>query len=268
MSMLSDVDVEKYLGKEIVIEPYSKDLLTPVGYDFTIGNFVFSLENGLLKPTNGSYDFPAKSTFQILTNESLWVSAKIGGTFHSKVSLVSKGLSHISTTLDPGWYGPLLITIRNNTDNTISMKSGAAFVTLIFSKLNSPTNTPHFKPAFRKDILLSQIEDKTKGYFEKVASILGDDKILDEFKNKVNLANEPMFSKVWSSIKNVRWYVFLNYLWTSVAFISIGGLLLLQFYWDKVKPIFHNIEYDSKVFAFQITAAIALISLLISLKKK
>lgn len=268
MSMLSDVDVKKYLGKEIVIEPFSEDLLTPVGYDFTVGDFVFSLENGLLQPTNGSYDLSAKNTFQILTKESLWVSERIGGTFHSKVSLVSKGLSHISTTLDPGWYGPLLITIRNNTDNTISMKSGAPFVTLIFSKLNSPTNTPHFKPAFRKDILFSQIETKTNDYIEKVASMLGDPKILNEFKNKVNAANEPMSFKVWSSIKNIMWHGFINYLWTSLVCIFIGGLLSLQFYWDKVKPFFHNIEYDSKIFVFQVTAAIALISLFISIKKK
>ncbi|MFH0782360.1 MAG: hypothetical protein V2B20_10485 [Pseudomonadota bacterium] len=268
MSMLSDVDVEKYLGKEIVIEPFSKKLLTPIGYDFTIGNFVFCLEHGLLKPTNGSYDFPAKSTLQILTNESLWVSERIGGTFHSKVSLVSKGFSHISTTLDPGWYGPLLITIRNNTKNTISMEIGSAFVTLIFSKLNSPTNTPHFKPAFRKDILLNQLEHKTDEYFIKIASLLGNDNILDEFKNKVSLANKPMSLKVWTSLINVRWLLFFNYLLTFIAILAVGSLLSLQFYWEKVKPLFHNIEYDSKIFSFQIPAAIALIALIISIKKK
>ncbi|MFB0515598.1 MAG: deoxycytidine triphosphate deaminase, partial [Candidatus Neomarinimicrobiota bacterium] len=120
MSLLTDVDIQKALGKDIVIEPFSKDSLTPVGYDFTVGNYVLSLEQGLLNPNHqGFYELPPKSTVQILTKESLWVSGRIGGTFHSKVSLVSKGLSHISTTLDPGWYGPLLITIRNNIDKPI-----------------------------------------------------------------------------------------------------------------------------------------------------
>ena len=192
MSYLTDVDIKKLLGRDIVIEPYTPDSLTPIGYDFTVGDFAFSLETGLLKLADGKYVLPPKNTVQILTTESLWVSSRIAGTFHSKVSLVSKGLSHISTTLDPGWYGPLLITVRNNMDKGFPIKVGSPFVTLIFARVLSPTKSPHFKPEFRKDILLSQMESQTKEYLRKISSVLGDPRVLAEFEEKVKKANENM----------------------------------------------------------------------------
>lgn len=62
MAVLTDVDIKKYLGKDIVIEPFNSDSLTPVGYDFTVGDFVYSLEHGLLETQNDYYILPPKST--------------------------------------------------------------------------------------------------------------------------------------------------------------------------------------------------------------
>jgi hypothetical protein len=54
MSVFSDVDIRKALGKDIVIEPFTESSLTPIGYDFTVGEYVYSLEHGLLEPQNSS----------------------------------------------------------------------------------------------------------------------------------------------------------------------------------------------------------------------
>lgn len=268
MSYLTDVDIKKFLGRDIVIEPYSENSLTPIGYDFTVGDFAFSLETGLLNPVDGAYVLPPKNTIQVLTKESLWVSSRIAGTFHSKVSLVSKGLSHISTTLDPGWYGPLLITLRNNTENDFPLRVGASFVTLIFSKVISPTKSPHFKPEFRKDILLSQMRDQTNEYIEKISSVLGNPRILAEFEEKVKQANEPMSSKVLASARAKGWRELLNNGLTFLIYGLLIGLISLHMYWNKINYLFNKIDYDSKIFAVQLTAIIALVSLLVSLKKK
>lgn len=268
MSYLSDVDIEKLLWRDIVIDPFSPDLLTPIGYDFTVGEFAFSLETGLLQTIDGTYELPPKNTVQILTKESLWVSGRIAGTFHSKVSLVSKGLSHISTTLDPGWYGPLLITVRNNTDKNFPLSVGKPFVTLIFSKVLSPTKSPHFKPEFRKDILLDQMRDQTKEYIDKIASVLGNPRILAEFEEKVKKANETMSSKVLASARAKGWRELLHNLLMLVIYAGLIGVISLHMYWDKIKYLFNNIGYDSKIFTVQLTAIIAIVSLLISLKKK
>lgn len=241
MSYLSDVDIERLLWRDIVIDPFSPDLLTPIGYDFTVGDFAFSLETGLLQSIDGAYVLPPKNTVQILTKESLWVSGRIAGTFHSKVSLVSGGLSHISTTLDPGWYGPLLITLRNNTDKDFPLPVGAPFVTLIFSRVISPTKSPHFKPEFRKDILLSQMRDQTNEYIEKISSVLGNPRILAEFEEKVKKANKPMSSKVLASARAKGWRDLLHNLLMLIIYVGLIGLISLHMYWDKIKHLFNNI---------------------------
>lgn len=81
---------------------------------------------------------PAKETVSILTKETLWVSNKISGTYHSRVSLSAKGLSNISTTLDPNWVGFSLITITNLTVEERTIDVGTGIVTLTFSYLDKP----------------------------------------------------------------------------------------------------------------------------------
>ncbi|MGG0451743.1 hypothetical protein ABEY82_15315 [Priestia megaterium] len=78
------------------------------------------------------------STVAIFTEEAIWVSRRIGGTYHPRVSLVAKGLSNISTTLDPQWYGLSLVTVSNTTDEDIELRVGEAFVSVMFYYLNSP----------------------------------------------------------------------------------------------------------------------------------
>jgi dUTP pyrophosphatase len=202
MALLSDVDIRTLLGKEIIIEPFSEECLTPVGYDFSVGEFVYSLEHGLLEPLDGFYELPPKSTIQILTKESLWVSKRIAGTFHSKVSLASKGLAHIATTLDPEWYGPLLITTRNNTDKPIQMAVADTFVTLLFYELLSPTEFYHWR-SYRK-ILQDNLENArerqlsktTKDYIDKITRVLDNAEASGKFARLVDEAHQGMQEKV------------------------------------------------------------------------
>lgn len=268
MSLLTDQDIKKLLGKDIVIEPFYEDGLTPVGYDFHIGDFIYSLEKGLLEPNDGVYELPAKSTIQILTKESLWVSSRIGGVFHSKVSLVSKGLSHIATTLDPLWYGPLLITLRNNTDEPFIVDDGAAFVTLLMFKVNTPTKTPHNKPAFRQDILL-QFNSQTENYIKKVGSLIGKPQVLQKFEQAVKNANKPMLSKISTSMNTRFWHNTIVSLLTVILYLIIIILSGLQFYWNKINWFFNGIPYDSNIFLAQVTAILASVTALtIIIKKK
>jgi deoxycytidine triphosphate deaminase len=268
MSLMSDVDIRRALAKDIVIWPFASESLTPIGYDFSVGEFVFSIEHGLLEPHDGFYSLPAKSTVQILTRESLWVSNRIGGTFHSKVSLVSKGLSHISTTLDPKWYGPLLITLRNNTDAPIELAERGQFVTLLFYRVQTPTPSDHGKPPYRRDILAAHLSKQTAAYIDKVAAILGDDPITQSaFKSAVDEANRPMLAKVASSLRRQGARELADAGLRAAILLAIVLLVALPSYWDRLSGVLHNISYDTKVFAMQVTAIIALVSLLLSLRR-
>jgi deoxycytidine triphosphate deaminase len=258
MALLTDVDIKKALGKDIVIEPFSVESLTPVGYDFTVGDFVYSLEHGLVEPSNDCYMLPPKSTVQILTKESLWVSGRLAGTFHSKVSLVSKGLSHISTTLDPGWYGPLLVTVRNNMDREFPLKVGSSFVTLVFFKVSTPTKTPSLKPEFRKDILIAQLNNQTEQYIKKIQATLGNSSALEEFRLKVEEANRPMFKKVWSSVQTKGRRELGKNISTALLVIAFCLIATAPLYWNQIKGLFDNINYDSQITSVQFSLLLAI----------
>ena len=124
---MSDTEIERALEtRAIIIYPFDKENLTPVGYNFTYSKFIVSLsKNNFVtlvddKKTGELYfDLRPSETVLVLTKETVSVSANIGGTFHSKVSLVTKGLGHVSTTLDPGWQGQLLVPLNNPTNRKV-----------------------------------------------------------------------------------------------------------------------------------------------------
>lgn len=106
-------------NSRLVICPFNEKNLTPVGYNLSFTKFIFSTKNKLLykvytdKKTDEVYCIiEPNDTVLILTQEAVWVSEELAGTFHSKVGIVSKGFGHISTTLDPNWEGPLLISLN------------------------------------------------------------------------------------------------------------------------------------------------------------
>src|SRR5437764_4868533 len=124
-----------------MIYPFRKKRLKGVGYNLSVGPYAWSL--GAKAPVaetadKRAYVVPAGDTALVVTNETLWVSSKVGGTFHSKVDRVSEGFSSISTTLDPEWIGPLLIAITNLTTNPINLRKDDSFATVAFYRLSSP----------------------------------------------------------------------------------------------------------------------------------
>ncbi|QUH25557.1 dCTP deaminase domain-containing protein [Serpentinicella alkaliphila] len=188
---LSDVDIIDNIKKnKIVIWPMEeKENLTPVGYNLTPTEFIFSINNRLLvniyNNNNQKYCYvEPRDTVLILTREAVWVSNDIAGTFHSKVGIVSQGFGHISTTLDPRWQGPLLISLNNPTNkrlkfliakNTESNNSDdkftfkyCSFVTLILYKLVTPAYIKHDNPSCRFDLLKDIVKEPSTSLMSKI----------------------------------------------------------------------------------------------------
>ena len=141
-------------------------------------------------------------------------------------------------------------------------------MTLIFFKVLTPTRTPPNKPEFRKDILTAQLNNQTEKYIEKIQSILGDPRILEEFKHKVEEANRPMFTKVWASVEARGWRELARSIISILIVVAIVLSATLQFYWDGIKWLFHNINYDSVMVTAQIALAVALVGALFALRRK
>lgn len=108
--MLSRDDIRLALAEgHLKIFPFEPKNLTGIGYNLSTTDFAFSINQGILltihrKITDSGIEryvtIPANDTVLFFSKEYIEVDYTLAGTFHSKVSRVSEGLGHISTTLD------------------------------------------------------------------------------------------------------------------------------------------------------------------------
>ena len=153
--MLSDVDIKTELGKGIILEPFEENCLTPVGYDMRVGAYGFSWKRRreIAIDKEGQIRIEPNDTVLIETYESVRLSKQFGATIHSIVSIASAhGLSHVSTTVDPGWAGKLLIQVHNYSGSAISLRFKGPLCTVCFHGMQSEAKKDHGRPPDRADI--------------------------------------------------------------------------------------------------------------------
>jgi deoxycytidine triphosphate deaminase len=273
MGILTDTDIKKLLGKEIVIEPFDDKHLTPVGYDLTVGQFVYSFKRGLLSPDEDfTYEIEPHEHVLVLSKEFVWISPKIGGTFHSKVSLVSQGFSHISTTLDPQWTGPLLIAIPNVSDRTLCLQEDQEFVTLVLYRTQSPATKPHHKPPARIDVIMNlaradwakikeeEFARKQQFLLDRVSKIVTGGEAQERFEEMVREANRQGFSKVLDATARMLRSRGRYYSLVFSHLLIIAALVTLPLWFDRVVTLFSlSISYDNRVFVAQLSGIVAAI---------
>ncbi len=162
--------------------------LTPVGYDFRVGKEGFSWKKKCVVniEKDGIIWIEPDDTVVIRTLESLTLSKEISATVHSMVSkIVTKGLSDISTTIDPGWLGTLLITIHNNRDTRAFLEFKATFCTVCFYKLDNASKVNRGTPANRDDL------------WERLLEIARDEeKRIEDEKKKIELQRQQESQKI------------------------------------------------------------------------
>lgn len=163
--VLSDLDIRNEIfHNRIIIHPFCKDQLTPLGYDLTPSGFVLSTKTGIplkLMENHGEIYVwvDPHDTVLIHTNESLYINKKLMGILLSKNSVAALGFTHITTTLAPDWQGPLLITMSNPTHKRIkllindSQGSAAPFVTLTFQYFHNDPLSKANQTGLYSDIL-------------------------------------------------------------------------------------------------------------------
>lgn len=159
-----------------------------------------------------------RDTALVLSREYLQLPEYMCGNVFSRVSTVSSGLGHISTTIDPLWKGALLIAISNPSSEPIRLKikDGASenipLATVTLQYLNTPVdpNAVHntHLPA-RVDILekyLYSVEeskrriDLLKKFLYRIFHIKDHNltvRLIDDLKNKKDID-----SKNWEAYLN------------------------------------------------------------------
>jgi deoxycytidine triphosphate deaminase len=144
MAYLSNRDFYKeFENDNLLIFPFKYDNIKGASINLTVSKFAWDINTN--KPlTKGKLDkkewliVPSFATVAIVTQEVVYISKKICGTCHSKVGMTTRGFSHISTTLDPGEQGVLLVCFRNNDPVQKKIFIGETFVTLMLSYVKMP----------------------------------------------------------------------------------------------------------------------------------
>lgn len=171
--VLTDVDIYNALKeKRLIIKPKADKSITPAGYDLRIGEIAIFLNikgnDAQVKLKRGEiFSFAPGATALIRTEEYIELPKRIVGTIHSSFSFSWKGISHISTTVDPGWKGYLWITLHNYGIVPIDIERGKKFCTLVFHETKSENLKPHGHSMSRDDIVhiarsIKQYEERQK----------------------------------------------------------------------------------------------------------
>lgn len=168
MGILTDTDIRNVLCTDkawsdkdkLHIYPFDEDCLTPVGYDIRVGESYASSMDAEVHSLDGNGELIVcpGDTIMVTTLENIGMPSNrsLAAFITSKVSKVSKGLSHISTNIDPDWKGNLLIAIHNPSRNTVKIKYGEPFCTINFITTESPSTKDCGFPEGRTDILLKK----------------------------------------------------------------------------------------------------------------
>lgn len=172
--MLSIVNIKNELGKNIYIYPLCEESIKSNSIDLKASKFAWSLstKKSIFDGVN-TLIIPPNDTALIYTQEALFVTNRIGGSYVSKIKLTTSGLSPISGNLDAQYIGLSLIPIHNHTNLPKEIRVGSEFVTVTFSYLNTPDyedtvshNNPPGHPSvisdFEKIADFSEWEEKNR----------------------------------------------------------------------------------------------------------
>lgn len=142
-SFLTDTDLRPLLttAPEAVgvatlhVCPFSEESLTPAGYDLRVGTRCTSKRKArtVTGEEGDTFDLPPYDTCLIETLETIGMprDRSLTGMIVSTVTMASRGLSHISTSVDADWSGRLLIVVHNHSSSALKLKVGERLCTLM-----------------------------------------------------------------------------------------------------------------------------------------
>jgi dCTP deaminase len=158
---------ENWVGNDsLQVYPFSEDSLTPAGYDLRVGYQYTSTKRGkTFKVGNGEEVLvPSGDTCLITTLESIGMprDRSLSGLIVSTVTMVAKGLSHVSTSVDADWSGELMIVLHNHAPNVVKLKVGERLCTLVLLSNRTASTKSCGVFAGRNDVFRDRLLEATR----------------------------------------------------------------------------------------------------------
>jgi len=228
------VDLERELkkSKNIRIYPLTYSSIKGSTYNLTASKYAWSLSSKESLVKGNKIVIPPNDSALIATKEVIWVSSKICGSYHSKVSIVSAGGGHIGTTLDPEWIGHSLITVHNHSSkNPLVIGVDKTFVSVMFHYLNKRSTAEQDNHSSQLDYLYKIIPDispESVSYFDESwksqpTSLINKMRTGTDSQYDV-LIRETKTSKSGINFKLMKFYLVV----ASTLLLSLIGIFALQ----------------------------------------
>ena len=138
MTVLSDKSIIKLIAdKQIVIEPFKEENLTPNGYDLTISEIEIPDEKKISK---GLLCIPPNNRFAISTEEIISCGENHCGQLWLRTSWARKGIICSFGKIDSGFRGNLTLLGLNSSKDEVNIEVGNTFAQIVFEKLSTPAD--------------------------------------------------------------------------------------------------------------------------------
>ena len=136
MAILSDEAILSALDlKELEIEPFNRDNLTPNGYDLTIDEVEIPSEN---KATVGSLVISPGKRFAVSTRERIGCGPNVCAQLWLRTSWARKGIICSFGKIDSGFNGTLTLLGFNSSSKEVELKIGETFAQMVFEMMSGP----------------------------------------------------------------------------------------------------------------------------------
>lgn len=263
MSVITSFNKENC--KKFVIEPFSENSISPLGYDLTIGfAIILDKENdNNFNKTNKVTIPPGKSAL-IITKEYVWLSGAVAGTLHARGSLAAKGLYLNSTTVDPNWYGQMTMLIFNSSQYSVELMKNDRFITMI---LHETKDFSAKNPGRRPIRIVSKFSDYYGARFSDLLNeyLLNIDPNENLFVKNVDATKNRLSFKIFSIKKYIHSKLTMNVVINALCLFLFIPIIGINIWWDELnKTLPSNINYDSAVFVGQILAILSIVGMAIT----
>lgn len=261
--MLSIIDIQKELSKGINLIPFREKNIKENSVNLSASCYAWTMSNGsvlrngerwilntdnnerkctvenfkLVKGKSAVYEKNGKkeiillpfSTTLIETEEVLGIGNNIGGTYHSKVGLVSQGLGHIGTMLGPNFSGHSLVAIHNVSIEVLTIEVGETFVSIVFNYLTTPivtnnaTKNGHLEKLSELGVQLNSKEREALDEDWKSSTIRVREKLKEDikFKQYQNTLKRKKYEKLKKYVNKNNIIITL----VIIAFIAVFYLM-------------------------------------------
>ena len=139
MVTLSDEAILSAINlKELDIEPFNKENLTPNGYDLTIDEIEIPNEN---KTSKGSLVIPPGKRFAVSTKERIECGQNVCAQLWIRTSWARKGIICSFGKIDSGFNGTLTLLGFNSSTENVELKIGETFAQMVFEMMSGSAVT-------------------------------------------------------------------------------------------------------------------------------